>query len=140
MGSAKNNKILELVLKVAKYLLPDEYYFILHRKEWGEEWKLQLAQNFDAMLKDLLLKSMILVAAVPFFLSAIDRYLPWRDIYMLVKEIIVKAYSCDGVGFAMMEAASFDEVSRFATTAIVVWATVSMIWFALVHLIEQRTY
>ena len=139
MKSAKN-KFLELVFKVVKCLLPDEYYFILHRKEWGEEWKLQLAQNFDAMLKDLLLKSMVLVAAVPFVLSAIVKCLPWRNIYTLLKQIIVKAYSCDGVGFAMIEAASFDEVRQFTITAIVVWATVSMIWFAFVHLIEQRTY
>ena len=139
MKSAKN-KFLELVFKVVKCLLPDEYYFILHRKEWGEEWKLQLAQNFDVMLKDLLLKSMILVAAVPFVLSAIDKCLPWRDIYTLLKQIIVKAYSCDGVGFAMIEAASFDTVCHFTITAIVVWATVSMVLFAFVHLVEQKTY
>lgn len=135
-----NNKILELVFKVVKYLLPDEYYFILHRKEWGEEWKLQLAQNFDAMLKDLLLKSIGVIFFAPFVLAIIDKCLPWRNIYTLLKQIIVKAYCCDGVGFAMIEAASFDEVRQFTITAIVVWATVSMVLFAFVHLIEQKTY
>lgn len=139
MGSAKN-KILELVLMVVKHLLPDEYYFILHRKEWGEEWKLQLAQNFDAMLKDLLLKTIGVIFFAPVVLAIIDKCLPWRNIYTLLKQIIVKAYSCDGVGFAMIEAASFDEVRQFTITAIVVWATVSMVLFAFVHLIEQRTY
>lgn len=135
-----NNKILELVFKVVKYLLPDEYYFILHRKEWGEEWKLQLAQNFDAMLKDLLLKSIGVIFFAPFVLAIIDKCLPWRNIYTLLKQIIVKAYCCDGVGFAMIEAASFDEVRQFTITALVVWATVSMVLFAFVHLIEQKTY
>lgn len=139
MKSAKN-KFLELVFKVVKYLLPDEYYFILHRSEWGEEWKLQLAQNFDAILKDLLLKSIGVIFFAPFVLAIIDKCLPWRNIYTLLKQIIVKAYCCDGVGFAMIEAASFDEVRQFTITAIVVWATVSMVLFAFVHLIEQKTY
>lgn len=135
-----NNKILGFVLKVVKCLLPDEYYFILHCNEWGEEWKLQLAQNFDTMLKDLLLKSIGVIFFAPFVLAIIDNCLPWRNIYKLLKQIIVKAYSCDGVGFAMIEAASFDEGRQFTITAIVVWATVSMVLFAFVHLIEQKTY
>lgn len=139
MKSAKN-KFLELVFKVVKCLLPNEYYFILHRKEWGEEWKLQLAQNFDAMLKDLLLKTIVLVFFAPVVLAIIDNCLPWRNIYTLLKQIIVKAYSCDGVGFAMIEAASFDEVRQFTITVIVVWAIVSMVLFAFVHLVEQKTY